>query len=69
MTTQYTALNALAELDKFPAFKRELAELIEASRGVNMMDAETCRKLGVRLTHLGAAIELRNTMSTTENTQ
>lgn len=57
------AIQALAELDRHPAFKRELAELLELGR--ELAKLESWMRLGQaeeKLARLGAQIELRDSL-------
>jgi hypothetical protein len=62
----YTTSHALSELDKFPAFRAELVELLEL--GSQLANAQSSRSLSRkairRLMLISRAIELRNALET-----
>lgn len=65
----YTAYNALAELDKYPAFKNELADLLSAAAELQQIEGNKWMaemRLIARLKRLGSMINLRSTIEQEE---
>lgn len=63
-SVMYTALQALSELDKFPKFRAELAEVLEMGRELsrNPRDFKLIGKIAGSVAALGASIELRDAL-------